>query len=121
MKKILLLVILLCSVNLHGNPLIGKNRNTITTNRIETGDEEWKPWATVQRAYAYYKSTGERCTEYDYGLDLYNCPVERRIVNGYAQYRIKIMLGGWKPVKKSYKKGYKYCFEDGDLIYYFNM
>lgn len=121
MKKILLFIVLLCSISLYGDVITVENRNVNSINKTEVDDDGWERWAKVKRAYAYYKSSGERVTDYDYGLDYLDCPVERRVVNGKVQYRIKIMLGGWRPVEKSNKRGYKYCFKFDYYIYYFNM
>lgn len=121
MKKLLLFAILLFSTNTYCNAITEECKPNTTTNKSNSQSDEWEPWAKVKRAEAYYKASGKRVTEYNYGLDYINCPVERKVVNGKAQYRIKIMMGGWKNVKKSNKKGYEYYFEDGIYYYYFNM
>lgn len=121
MKTIISVIIaVICSIGLLDSNVIAESETEVAINHIETYDG-WERWATV-RACAHYKSSGKRVTDYDCGLDWLNCAVERRVGNGYAQYRICID-SEWIPVQKSDKKEYKYCArpKNSIYIYYFNF
>lgn len=121
MKKIILVIIVvICSINILDSRTIEKSANAVAINHNDSNDE-WETWTRV-RACAYYKSSGKRVTEYDYGYDWHNCTVERRVGNGYVQYRISVNYT-WIPVQKSDKSEYKYCArpKDSIYIYYFNF
>ena len=76
-------------ISLSDGNVVAKSEDALTISHNEMYNDGWESWAKV-RACAYYKSSGKLVTEYNNGYDWLNCSIERKVVNGYAQYRIRI-------------------------------
>lgn len=119
MKKLVIFIFVVtttfctyASINVTNND----ERNSVYVEK-NINSTDWEPWETISRAYAYYHS-GKRFDETN--MDLIKIPIERRVSNGYVEYRAKVM-GKWYSVRKSNIKGYTHCFDAGRYVYYFNM